>query len=60
MPAGRVAMRHVREVLRLGPVDKRSSETVEGVIQGWSLRRPVDAWRPDECGMGNHRRFAAA
>ena len=44
----------------LGSVDKRSFQTGLDVIQRWSLRRPVDAWRPDGRGMGDHWRPAAA
>lgn len=44
----------------LGSVDKRSFQTGLDVIQRWSLRRPVDAWRPDGRGMGDHWWPAAA
>ncbi len=44
----------------LGSVDKRPFQTGLDVIEHWSLRRPVDAWRPDGRGMGNHWRTSAA
>ena len=48
------------ESILLGFVDKRSSQTGLDVIQSWSLRRPMNAWRPDGRGMGDHWRPAAA
>jgi hypothetical protein len=44
----------------LGFADKRSFQVVGDVIQSGPLRRPVNAWRPDGRGMGNHGQSAAA
>ncbi|GCE79010.1 hypothetical protein MSKU3_0485 [Komagataeibacter oboediens] len=42
-----------RACRQLGSVGKRSFQTGLYVIQSWSLRRPVDAWRPVGRGVGD-------
>jgi hypothetical protein len=50
----------ITEGLLLGSVDKRAFQVVGDVIQSWSLRRPLNAWRPDGRRMGDYWQSAAA